>query len=73
MYPLEGAGGDAASGSFGYPAFLCKVLSSDGQPLALRRFDNVRCSHSIASAASAAWKRVRHPAVVKLHSCYAQA
>jgi PAB-dependent poly(A)-specific ribonuclease subunit 3 len=51
---------------------LYKALTKEGYPLALRRFDNVRCSHSIAQAASMAWKQVKHPAVVKLLSCYTQ-
>ena len=73
IYPLDSPNTDSSqSGSFGYPSVLYKALSKDGYPLALRRFDNVRCSHSIAQAASTAWKRVKHPAVVKLHSCYTQ-
>lgn len=59
------------SGSFGYPSVLYKVVSQeDGFPYALRRFDNVKCSHKIAGAAMEAWKRVRHPNIVKLSSCY---
>ena len=59
------------SGSFGYPSVLYKVVSQeDGYTYALRRFDNVKCSHKIAAAAMEAWRRVRHPNIVKLYSCY---
>ena len=63
--------GQNASGSFGYPSVLYKVVSSeDSLPYALRRFDNVKCSHKVASAALDAWRRVRHPGVVRLHRCF---
>lgn len=60
-----------ASGSFGYPSAVYKVISrEDGQCYCIRRFDNVRTTAKIAAAAAKAWARIRHPNLVALHNVF---
>jgi len=60
-----------ASGSFGYPSAVFKVVGTqDSVTYALRRFDNVRTTPKIAQVAQDRWGSLRHPNIVALHKCF---
>ena len=59
----------STGGSFGYPSALYKVTDRmDSQVYALRRFDNVKTTQSIAKNAQDKWSSMRHPSIVSLYS-----
>ena len=74
IYPLDPpAKSRTASGSYGYPSAIFKVISErDGVAYALRRMDSVRCTARIASAAQERWTTgcPPHPNLVRLERCF---